>query len=159
MTVEGTGDATSTPAAPSSGGNNASCGRGRGRGSAGRFGRGGRGGSATPAIIKSSFKGNTKDMNGHVFQVHHETVDLQQFDKTVEALSEYAMKTLKKSGDLISFFKAFSHPSSHRWPTLSPRPRSSPEWKLLYPSALLLSAFGTTKSTTTAIESDSSLKI
>lgn len=108
MAVEGSGDATS-PAAPSSG-NNASRGRGRGRGPAGRSGRGGRGGTATPTIIKSSFKGNTKDMNGHVFQVHHETVDLQQFDKTVEALSEYAMKSLKKSGDLISFFKDLQPP-------------------------------------------------
>jgi len=87
MAAEGTGDAT--PPAVSSG-NSAGRGRGRGRGG-GRFGRGGRsgGGPTTPSVIKTSFKGNTKDMNGHVFQVHHETVDLQQFDKTVEALSEY----------------------------------------------------------------------
>ena len=49
-------------------------------------------------------------MNGHVFQVHHERLDPQQFDKTVEALYEYAMKNLSKPGDLISFFKDLQPP-------------------------------------------------
>jgi hypothetical protein len=44
-------------------------------------------------------------MNGHVFQVHGESTDPQQFGKTVEALGEYAAKHLgKHSGDLGSFF-------------------------------------------------------
>jgi hypothetical protein len=50
-------------------------------------------------------------MNGHVFQVHSERTDPQQFDKTLEALSEYAMKALKYPGDLVSFFKDLNVPS------------------------------------------------
>jgi Reverse transcriptase (RNA-dependent DNA polymerase)/Zinc knuckle len=50
-------------------------------------------------------------MNGHVFQVHGERTDPQQFDKTVEALSEYAMKTLKYPGDLVPFFKDLNVPT------------------------------------------------
>jgi len=49
-------------------------------------------------------------MNGHVFQIHSERTDPQQFDKTLEALSEYAMKTLKYPGDLVPFFKDLNVP-------------------------------------------------
>jgi hypothetical protein len=50
-------------------------------------------------------------MNGHVFQVHSENTDPQQFDKTMEALSEYAMKALKYPGDLVPFFKDLNIPA------------------------------------------------
>jgi Zinc knuckle len=88
--------------------------RNRGARSAGQGATTSRGPSTTTAPAttpKNSFKGNTKDMNGHVFQVHHEQVDPQQFDKTVQALSEYAMKNLKQAGDLVSFFKDLKVPT------------------------------------------------
>jgi hypothetical protein len=49
-------------------------------------------------------------MNGHVFQVHSERPDPQQFGKTVEALGEYAAKNLKHFGDLVPFFKNLERP-------------------------------------------------
>ena len=43
-------------------------------------------------------------MNGHVFECFEEQSDRKQFDKTVEALAEYAKKTLKYSEDLAPLF-------------------------------------------------------
>ena len=81
--------------------------RGRGGGRGGTNGRNdsaGRDGSTEASTAAKSFKGISKDMNGHVFQVHNERLDPQQFGKTVEAMADYAAKNLKLSGDLTSFF-------------------------------------------------------
>jgi Reverse transcriptase (RNA-dependent DNA polymerase) len=48
----------------------------------------------------SNFKGNTAEMNGHVFQVHSESNSEKQFAKTYEMLGQYAKKHLTRSGDL-----------------------------------------------------------
>jgi hypothetical protein len=43
-------------------------------------------------------------MNGHVFKCFDEQSDRRQFNRTVEALEEYAKKTLKHSEDLAPLF-------------------------------------------------------
>jgi len=60
-------------------------GRGQGRGR-GRYGRGDRG--RNPKNVRaqtaaSTFKGNTPDMNSHVFQCHNEAANTSQFLKTI----------------------------------------------------------------------------
>jgi hypothetical protein len=58
------------------------------------------------------FKGNTADMNGHVFECYEECGDRTQFPKTLEALNEYASKNLKFPEDLRSIFdEVMSTPS------------------------------------------------
>jgi hypothetical protein len=91
-TPSGTTGSRNNNSAPCRGGPTGSCGGGR---SAGQYD-----GARTPMI--SVFKGNTKDMNGHVFQVHDERVDPQQFKKSMEALNEYAMKTLTNTQEWTS---------------------------------------------------------
>ena len=67
-------------------------------------GRGGRGGNddtrgdrrhARPNRLlnmsHSKFKGDTSDMNGHVFQCHSETSDAKQFSVTPEKLQHYVL--------------------------------------------------------------------
>ena len=57
---------------------------------------------------RSKFRGNTDDMNGHVFQTHDEASNKQQFFKTLEALQEYINKKLDHSGDVSSLCDDFS---------------------------------------------------
>jgi hypothetical protein len=54
---------------------------------------------------RSMFKGNTADMNAHVFECYEERSDCMQFPKTLEALGEYAAKNLKYPKDLQSLFR------------------------------------------------------
>ena len=89
---------------------------GRG-GGLGRRGSGSRGcgnhhGSRATTIprVCSIFKGNTEEMNGHVFQCFNECEDKKQFSKTVEALGEYIAKKLKYPGDMASLTKDFVRP-------------------------------------------------
>lgn len=114
-TLDGTSNGTSNR-------NNTPGRGGRGHRGGGRFiGRGGRSDSNGPNTRTPTvpiFKGNTKEMNGHVFQVHNECVDPRQFDKTMEALNEYAMKTYDLPGDLLTFFKDLSVPTIPRVPNL-----------------------------------------
>jgi hypothetical protein len=56
-------------------------------------------------IARSNFKGNTADMNGHVFECYEERGDRTQFPKTLEALGEYAPKNLKHPEDLKLLFE------------------------------------------------------
>jgi Zinc knuckle len=58
-----------------------------------------------PTTTRSTFKGNTLDMNGHVFECHEERGDRTQFPKTLEVLGEYAAKNLKHPEDLKSIFE------------------------------------------------------
>jgi hypothetical protein len=46
------------------------------------------------------FRGNTSEMNGHVFQVFSESKSEKQFVKTYEMLGQYTSKHLTYSGDL-----------------------------------------------------------
>lgn len=54
---------------------------------------------------KGNFKGSTADMNGHVFECYEERGDRTQFPRTLEALGEYAAKTLKYPEDLKPIFR------------------------------------------------------
>jgi len=87
-------------------------GGGRGRGRSGSRGRGNRHGSRATTIprVCSTFKGNTEEMNGHVFQCFNECEDKKQFLKTLEALGEYIAKKLKYPGDMASLTKDFVRP-------------------------------------------------
>jgi len=66
----------------------------------------------TPMTRKqtSSFKGNTDDMNGHVFQCKKESQDKQEYLKTVEALGEYISKTLDYPRDMAGLCKSYTIP-------------------------------------------------
>ena len=55
-------------------------------------------------------------MNGNVFACFDELKDKRQFDKTVEALEEYAKKTLKFSADLAPLFGATITPPTLTMP-------------------------------------------
>jgi hypothetical protein len=96
---------TPTPATPSSG----TAGR-RGRSGGGRGYRGNRT-TSTTARARSTFKGNTEEMNGHVFQCFNECDDKKQFSKTLEAFGEYVAKKLKYPGDMDSLPKDFVLPT------------------------------------------------
>jgi len=81
----------------------------RGRGQSGSRGSGNRHGSraTTSPLVRSTFKGNTEEVNGHVFQCFNECEDKKQFSKTVEALREYVdSKKLKYTGDMASLTTA-----------------------------------------------------
>ena len=51
---------------------------------------------------KMKFKGETTDMNGHVFQTIEESKDPSQYMKTLDALERYSNKTYDL--DLSSVF-------------------------------------------------------
>jgi len=87
-------------------------GSGQGRGQSGSRGRGNRHGSraTTSPRVCSTFKGNTKEMNGHLFQCFNKCEDKKQFSKTVEALGEYIAKKVKYPGDMASLTKDFVRP-------------------------------------------------
>ena len=80
--------------------------------------RGGRGGQRTagsaggrgPPRPASTFKGNTADMNGNVFQCFNENDNKNQFSKTVEALGEYIAKNMKYAGDMMPLTKELEQP-------------------------------------------------
>ena len=61
---------------------------GRGGRRQGYQGRGGRNGSRGPSTTVT-FKGDTADMNGHVYQTFNENDDKRQFGKTTEALGRW----------------------------------------------------------------------
>jgi hypothetical protein len=50
-------------------------------------------------------------MNGHVFQCFNESTDLNQFEKTVEMLGEYAAKNFKHASDLELLIHDLSMPT------------------------------------------------
>ena len=53
----------------------------------------------------TNFRGAAKDMNGHVFQCHHEQKNRRQYAKTFEALQVYCQSNLKGWDDMASLFK------------------------------------------------------
>ena len=74
-------------------------GRGRGRGNRKRF--------HMRSKKDKSFKGNTPEMNGHVFEGYGESVEKQQYTKTVNALAELISKTMDYPKDVVSICKIF----------------------------------------------------
>ena len=71
----------------------------------------------------SSFKGDTSDMNGHVFQCHSETSDPKQFSVTLEKLSHYVFKTFKYATDIGRIFDELKTPEITR--PIKPTPPDS----------------------------------
>jgi len=59
----------------------------------------------TPRGPKTTFKGDTTDINGHVFQLFPESQNKRQYTKTMKALQRYVNKNCKFAGDLNSLFK------------------------------------------------------
>ena len=53
------------------------------------------------------FKGKTPEMNGHVFEGYGESVEKQQYTKTVNALAELISKTMGYPKDIVSICKRF----------------------------------------------------
>ena len=66
--------------------------------------------AAAQLRVCSTFKGNTEEMNGHVFQCFNKCEDKKHFSKTVEALGEYIARKLKYPGDMVSLTKDFVKP-------------------------------------------------
>ena len=63
----------------------------------------------------TSFKGNTEEMNGNVFECYEEVDDHLQYGNTIEALDAYARKNLFYSADLAPLFaKKATVPSIER---------------------------------------------
>ena len=86
-------------------------GRGGGRNNNRRGSRAGRGGGtgqsatgSTTAARRSTFKCDTEEMNGNVFECYEEQVDRRQYAKTLQALNAYSRKTMEGAADLASLF-------------------------------------------------------
>jgi hypothetical protein len=121
MVVDASDISTITPVPTTiQGGNNG--GRYQGRGNSRTTGRGGFGrgsrpnnnnnsndrttGRAPTARKQGLFKGNTAEMNGHVFECFEESGVRTQFSKTVEILGEYISKKVKFPEDMKPLFTA-----------------------------------------------------
>lgn len=59
---------------------------------------------------KNTFKGETHEMQGNVFQTLAESGDRRQFVKTLEALERYINKKLKYPGDVKSIYETITAP-------------------------------------------------
>ena len=90
---------TSAPAAAPATGRGGGC---RSRGGRGRSHH--RSGQGAATRTASTFKGETEEMNGHVFECYDKQSDRREYAKTVEALGSYAKKTLKYAEDLAPLF-------------------------------------------------------
>jgi hypothetical protein len=86
-------------------------GRGGGRGRGSNRGRGSSRGGRNTQRSTTVFKGNTCEMNGHVFQCFNEGADQNQFARSVEALGEYIAKNVKYPGDMMALTKDLSEPT------------------------------------------------
>ena len=58
-----------------------------------------------------TFKGDTPDMNGHMFQCRSETTDPKQYSVTLKKLTHYVNKTFMSVIDLDPIFKRFTTPT------------------------------------------------
>ena len=76
--------------------------RDRNRASRGSVG----GNSGARSAGGATFKGNTDEMKGNVFQCHGETTDKQQFIKTIGVLEEHVNKSFSYPQDVASLCKA-----------------------------------------------------
>ena len=103
-----TGGGAASGTATGTGGS--SHGRGGGRGRGGRRHGGRSTEKSSTAVAAAKFKGNTADMNGHVFQCFTENDTSNQFAKTIEVLRQYIAKNMKFSGDLSVLTKDLEQP-------------------------------------------------
>jgi len=72
----------------------------------------------------NAFKGSKADMNGHVFQCSNETIDKNQFNRTMEALAQYIAKNVKCPGDMVSLTKEIVKPTITSPGELDPNEKS-----------------------------------
>jgi hypothetical protein len=86
--------------------------RGRGRGGGRNRGRGydRNRQNTTNNRSKSTFKGHTSEMNGHVFECFNEGTKQGQFTKTLEALGEYMAKNIKIPGVMMCLTENLTAP-------------------------------------------------
>jgi Zinc knuckle len=68
-------------------------------------------GKSTNFKKTTTFRGNTTEMHGHVFQVFSESNSEKQYAKTIEVLSQYVAKTMKHANDLAPLFKKLDVPT------------------------------------------------
>jgi hypothetical protein len=60
----------------------------------------------------NSFKGNTADMNGHVYQAYGESGgNTRQFQKTTKMLEQYVQQNIKWASDLQPVFTDLKEPT------------------------------------------------
>ncbi len=63
-------------------------------------------------------------MNGHVFQCSNETIDKNQFNRTMEALAQYIAKNVKYPGDMVALTKEVAKPTLTKPGELDPNEKS-----------------------------------
>ena len=84
---------------------------GRGRGSGRNDGRESRGGRGHPKFDRIPlFKGDTAEMNGHVFKCRSETTNPKQLVVTLDKIYHYVSKIFKSTSDLDPIFSRFITP-------------------------------------------------
>ena len=67
--------------------------------------------TTVPKRFVTNFKGNTVDMNGHVFQLFSESGNEKQFQRTLEVLAEYIKKNCDYSEDVLCLTKYSDQPA------------------------------------------------
>ena len=75
--------------------------------------------SAAPRV--SNFKGNTSEMNGHVFELFSECKSEKQYQQTVDVLSEYARKHMVYSDDILHLIKKLVMPTMKKPAPIDPK--------------------------------------
>ncbi|KAI2512761.1 Reverse transcriptase (RNA-dependent DNA polymerase) [Fragilaria crotonensis] len=89
-----------------------------------------RNGGTTTTTSRPTFKGDTEDMNGNVFQCYEEQADRRQYAKTIEALDAYVKKKLNYSADLAPLLERRCAPD-HR-PAWRPAPGAGETMKMIF---------------------------
>ena len=85
--------------------------RGRRNRKSGRgAGNGDKPNTSKPSAQAIVFKGDTPDMNGHVFQCGAEAPNEKQFSNTLDALGAYIMKKMKYPKDMTTLWKKIETP-------------------------------------------------
>ena len=59
---------------------------------------------------EKAFKGNTRDMNGHVFETYYECRDETQFKKTLDMIGQYVNKHLRYPDDMEAVYLQMEEP-------------------------------------------------
>ena len=60
------------------------------------------------------FKGNTREMNGHMFETYYECKDETQFKKTLDMLGQYVNKYLKYPDDMEPVYTHMEEPEKKK---------------------------------------------
>jgi hypothetical protein len=102
---------------------------GRGRGNQGKGGRNTGQGRPPAAVV---FKGDTPNMNDHVYQTFNESDNKRQFGKTTEALRRWINMHTKNSGDLMVLHTDLMDPVIEKPEPLDPALAADPLEQLLW---------------------------